>query len=147
MTYFRMTRRSGSGRRHRDRKPMTQTGRLHWLFLANATVLITHQIDAAFWHEWELFRIPGGNQMNLLLNIPIIALVLYAHSRVVADVQAGMFFYKLLAALGFLTCVIHAGFMLVGSESFVQPMSIALLLATLVLSAWQLFALKGLRRG
>jgi hypothetical protein len=121
---------------------MTNTSRLHWLFLANATVLITHQIDAAFWHEWDLFLIPGGNQMNLLLNIPIIALVLYAHSRVVADVRKGLFFYKLLAALGFLTCAIHAGFILMGSESFVQPMSIALLLAAFVLSAWQLFALQ-----
>ena len=121
---------------------MTNTSRLQWLFLANATVLITHQIDAAFWHEWELFLLPGGNQMNLLLNIPIIALVLYAHSRVVADVQKGLFFYKLLAALGFLTCAIHAGFLLMGSESFVQPMSLALLLATFVLSAWQLLALR-----
>ncbi len=117
--------------------------RLQGLFLANATVLITHQIDAAFWHEWELFLIPGGNQMNLLLNIPIIALVLYAHSRVVANIHTGMFFYKLLAALGFLTCAIHAGFLLMGSESFVQPMSIALLVATFVLSAWQLLALRG----
>ncbi len=126
---------------------MTHTTRLHWLFLANATVLITHQIDAAFWHEWELFRLPGGNQMNLLLNIPIIALVLYAHSRVVANIHTGMFFYKLLAALGFLTCAIHGGFMLTGSESFVQPMSIALLVATFVLSVWQLLWIRGLRRG
>ena len=116
--------------------------RLQWLFLANATVLIVHQIDAAFWHEWELFLIPGGNQMNLLLNIPIIALVLYAHSRVVADIHTGMFFYKLLAALGFLTCAIHAGFTLAGSEAFVQPMSIALLVATFVLSVGQLLALR-----
>jgi len=122
---------------------MTNTSRLHWLFLANATVLITHQIDAAFWHEWELFLLPGGNQLNLLLNIPIIALVLYAHSRVVANIHTGMFFYKLLAALGFLTCAIHAGFLLVGNERFVQPMSIALLLATFVLSAWQWFAVQG----
>lgn len=126
---------------------MTNTSRLHWLFLANATVLITHQIDAAFWHEWELFRLPGGNQVNLLLNLPIIGLVLYAHQRVVANVQTGMFFYKLLAVLGFLTCAIHAGFMFAGNESFVQPMSLALLAATLALSVWQLLALKGIRRG
>lgn len=122
---------------------MTNTSRLHRLFLANATVLITHQIDAGFWHEWELFRLPGGNQMNLLLNIPIIALVLYAHGRVVADIQPGRFFYKLLAALGLLTCAIHAGFFLAGSAAFVQPMSIALLVATFVLSVWQLLALRG----
>ena len=122
---------------------MSRPSRLRWLFLANATVLITHQIDAAYWHEWELFLIPGGNQVNLLLNIPIIALVLYAHARVVADGPAGLAFYKLLAGLGLLTVAIHAFFFLRGSESFAQPMSIALLLATLLLSVWQLLALRG----
>ena len=121
---------------------MATTSRRHWLFLANATVLITHQIDAAFWHEWELFAIPGGNQVNLLLNIPIIALVLYAHGRVVAEGHGGVFFCKLLAALGFLTCVIHSTFFALGSESFHQPVSIGLLLATFVLSTWQLLALR-----
>ncbi len=123
---------------------MFPVSRLHWLFLANATVLLTHQIDAAYWHEWELFHIPGGNQVNLLLNIPIIALVLYAHSRVIADIHTGLPFYKLLATLGFLTVGIHSFFFLRGSESFMQPMSIALLVATFILSAWQLLALNGL---
>lgn len=123
---------------------MPLQSRLRWLFLANATVLITHQIDAAFWHEWELFFIPGGNQVNLLLNLPIIALVMYSHSRVVADIRTGLAFYKLLAALGFVTVGIHSFFFLRGSESFVQPMSVALLLATFVLSTWQLIALRDL---
>lgn len=116
--------------------------RLRWLFLANATVLLTHQIDAAYWHEWELFLIPGGNQVNLILNIPIIALVLYCHSRVVANVHTGLGCYKLLAALGFLTVGIHGVFFWQGHASFHQPMSIALLVATGVLSAWQLLALR-----
>ena len=120
--------------------------RRHWLFLANATVLIKHQIDAAYWHEWELFLIPGSNQVNLLLNIPIIAVVMYAHSRVVSNLHTGVAFYKLLAALGFLTVAIHTGFFLLGSESFMQPMSIALLVATFVLSVWQLVDLRGFNR-
>jgi multidrug transporter EmrE-like cation transporter len=115
---------------------------LYWLFLANATVLITHQIDAAYWHEWDLFFIPGGNQVNLLLNLPIIAFVLYAHGRIVPNVHKGLAFYKLLAGLGFLTVAIHSFFLLRGSESFNQPMSLALLVATFVLSAWQLMALR-----
>jgi hypothetical protein len=125
---------------------MTLHARLHWLFLANATVLITHQIDAAYWHEWDLFLLPGGNQLNLLLNLPIIALVLYAHSRVSANIYTGLAYYKLLAWLGFLTAAIHSGFFISGSDSFMQPMSIALLLATLTLSLWQLLALRGLEK-
>jgi len=125
---------------------MSVHARLRWLFLANATVLLTHQIDAAYWHEWELFHIPGGNQVNLLANIPIIALVLYAHSRVVADIETGLPFYQLMAMLDFLTVGIPSFFFLLGSESFVQPMSIALFIATFVLSIWQLMALRDFKK-
>ena len=124
---------------------MSLHARLRWLFLANATVLITHQIDAAYWHEWELFHIPGGNQVNLIANIPIIGLVLYVHSRVVASLETGLAFYKLLAILGFVTVAIHSFFFFIGSESFMQPMSFALFIATFVLSTWQLIALRGLK--
>lgn len=123
---------------------MSPEKRLRWIFLANATVLITHQIDAAYWHEWDLFRIPGGNQVNLILNIPIIALVLYSHARVVRNIKTGLYFYRLLSILGFLTIAIHSFFFLVGSDYFAQPMSIALLVATFILSTWQLFALRNL---
>lgn len=119
--------------------------RLRWLFLANATVLLTHQIDAAYWHEWELFFIPGGNQVNLLLNIPIIALVMFSHSRVISNIHTGLTYYKLLAALGFLTVGIHSLFLLNGSELFRQTVSVALLVATFTLSTWQLIALRGMK--
>ena len=112
------------------------------LFLLNATVLITHQIDAAFWHEWELFHIPGGNQVNLLLNLPIIAFVLYAQAQVSAGTPQTRAYYKSIAALGYLTVVIHTGFFLSGSEAFIQPMSIALVVAAAVLSTLQLLALR-----
>jgi hypothetical protein len=125
---------------------MPASSRLHWLFLANATVLITHQIDAAYWHEWDLFLIPGGNQMNLILNISIIALVFFAHSRIVSNMAANLGYYKLLACLGFLTAVIHTFFLLRGDESFNQPMSLALLITTFLLSALQLIALRKLKK-
>ena len=112
------------------------------LFLLNATVLITHQIDAAYWHEWEMFHIPGGNQVNLLLNLPIIALVLYTQAQVSAATPKSHACYLLIAGLGYLTVLIHTGFFLAGSEEFLQPMSIALLLATTVLSTAQLLALR-----
>ncbi|MFZ6768987.1 DUF6713 family protein [Undibacterium sp. Di26W] len=118
---------------------MLLNSRLQALFLLNATVLITHQIDAAFWHEWELFHIQGGNQINLLLNLPIIALVLFAQGQVMANTKVSIAYYKLIAILGFLTAGIHSAFFAVGSEAFIQPMSIALLIATTILSSAQLF--------
>jgi len=113
------------------------------LFLANATVLITHQIDAAYWHEWEMFHIPGGNQVNLLLNLPIIALVLYAQAQVArGDGAVALAFYKLLPCLGALTVAIHCLFFALGHQAFMQPVSLGLLACTALLSCLQLTTLR-----
>ncbi len=42
--------------------PMPIATRQPLLCLLNVTVLLVHQIDAAYWHEWELFRIPGATR-------------------------------------------------------------------------------------
>lgn len=114
---------------------------LQHLFILNAVVLITHQIDAAFWREWEMFRIPGGNQTNLLLNLPIIALVLYALREVCRETANASRAQWLIVFLGYLTIAVHATFVSLGNEQFLQPMSIALLVATGVLSSAQIVML------
>ena len=38
-------------------------------YLMTMTALIIHQIDAAYWKEWEMFFIPGGIQGFLVFNI------------------------------------------------------------------------------
>jgi len=108
------------------------------LFLLNSTVLFTHQIDAAYWHEWNLFHLPGGNQLNLILNLPIIALVLLAFLHVATHSPHQRLCHRFLASLGILTVAIHSGFFLAGHTEFWQPMSLLLLAATLILSLAQL---------
>lgn len=116
---------------------MPLSSRMQAVFWMNAAVLITHQIDAAYWHEWELFHLPGGNQLNLLLNLPIIALVLFAQGQVRANTHLAQRCYKLMVFLGFLTVAIHTALFALGTEAFLQPMSIILLAATFVLSIVQ----------
>ena len=111
------------------------------LFLLNSTILLTHQIDAAYWHEWNLFHLPGGNQLNLILNLPIIALVLLAFLQVATHSPHQRLCHKFLAGLGLLTVAIHSGFFLAGHPEFQQPMSLLLLAATLMLSVAQLTTL------
>ena len=107
------------------------------VFLLNSTVLLTHQIDAAYWHEWNLFHLPGGNQLNLILNLPIIALVLLAFLQVATHSIHQRLCHQFLADLGLLTVAIHSGFFLAGHPEFQQPMSLLLLAATLILSLTQ----------
>lgn len=111
------------------------------LFLLNSTVLFTHQIDAAYWHEWNLFNLPGGNQLNLILNLPIIALVLLAFLQVATHSPRQRLCHQFLASLGLLTVAIHSGFFLAGHTEFLQPMSLLLLAATLILSIAELMTL------
>lgn len=122
---------------------MPLSPRMQAVFLMNAAVLVTHQIDAAYWHEWELFHLPGGNQLNLLLNLPIIALVLFAQGQVRANSSLARRCYRLMIFLGFLTVAIHTAFFAFGTEAFRQPLSIALLAATCCLSLVQLLLLRG----
>jgi hypothetical protein len=49
---------------------------LFWIYLLNTVVLIIHEIDSAYWKEWELFRLPGGVTGFLNLHFPILFFVL-----------------------------------------------------------------------
>ncbi len=115
-----------------------KTGRLReWLYLANATVLLAHQIEAAYWHEWELFGMPGGVQLNVLLNMPIVLLILWGARTLALGQRLGIVIAWLLLAAGFFAVGIHSYFLLRGDESFTLPVSSALLIATFILSAGQ----------
>ncbi|MGG6265326.1 DUF6713 family protein [Leptolyngbya sp. AN03gr2] len=114
---------------------------LPWLYLVNATVLITHQIDAAYWHEWDLFGMPGGVQLNLLLNIPLVMLMLFGQQCLIQGRAAGIVFSWLLVAAGIIAISIHSYFLLQGDQSFRLPVSLGLLATTSFLSLVQAVAL------
>lgn len=46
-------------------------------FIANASLLILHELDSAFEREWEILRLPGGISGFLLLHIPILLFLFY----------------------------------------------------------------------
>jgi hypothetical protein len=118
---------------------------LSWLYLMNATILITHQIDAAYWHEWDLFGMPGGIQLNLLLNIPLVMLVLFGQQRLTQGRTAGFVFSWVLVAGGMMAVSIHSYFFLLGDDAFRLPVSLGLLSATFLISLAQAIALFTLR--
>ena len=114
---------------------------LSWLYLANATILITHQIDAAYWHEWDLFGMPGGIQLNLLLNIPLVMLMLFGQQCLTQGRDAGFVCSWLLVAGGIIAVSIHSYFLLQGDDAFRLPVSLGLLVTTFLLSLAQALAL------
>jgi hypothetical protein len=133
-------------RRSNEKDLEKMQSRLCCLYLLNAAVLITHEIDSAYWHEWELFGIPGGIQAFLVLNFLLVIMVLYGLQALVTGRSSGIIFSWVLVAGGFFAVVIHTYFILKGSEAFRLPASLVLLLATLVLSLAQALVLLRARR-
>jgi hypothetical protein len=108
-----------------------------WLYLVNATLLATHEIDSAFWHEWELFRLPGGIQLFLVLNLLLLLVVFFGFRRVVLWQRGAKAFSFLLAGAGLFAFSIHMIFIAGGDPAFRLPLSVALLFGTLIVSIAQ----------
>ncbi|WP_426071852.1 DUF6713 family protein [Janthinobacterium sp. DSP2-3-3] len=104
--------------------------------------LILHQIDAAYWKEWEMFHVPGGIQGFLVVNLAAIAVVLVGYRHVLLATPQAPLYAGVCAALGVGTCLIHAGFALAGQEQFHLPLSVLIIVLCLVSAVWLLCDLR-----
>jgi len=108
--------------------------------------LFTHEIDSAFWKEWELFGIPGGVQVFLMLNFVLLLVALYGFKELIHGSKIGYMISLLLAAAGIFAFTIHNYFIMTGHPEFTLPVSLILLAAILVVSLIQgFFAAQALR--
>ena len=110
---------------------------LFWLYLVNAVLLITHEIDSAFWKEWELFKLPGGSVGFVLLHLPLVFLILWGLVLVFQRSFAGLVLSLILSLGGIFAFTIHAIFIRKGRSEFNVPVSLFLLIATLFVSLVQ----------
>jgi hypothetical protein len=118
-------------------------------YLANATVLLVHQMDAAYWHEWRLFGMPGGLALYLLLNLPIAFVVLAGYGAVAARRPAAVPLSAFLVLSGLFAGAFHAFHLARGDPAFRAPVSLLLLAAAVILSLAQgacLATLRGVAR-
>lgn len=107
------------------------------IYLINSVLLINHEIDSAYWKEWELFRLPGGITGFLLLHFPVAFLVLYGLILVFQHTFAGLIFSLVLSFGGVFALSIHTYFIRKGRHEFNEPISLLILVATLVVSLVQ----------
>lgn len=110
---------------------------LFWIYLVNAVLLINHEIDSAYWQEWELFRLPGGLTGFLLLHFPLLFLVLYGLVLVYQQTLAGLILSLALSFGGLFAFSIHTYFLRQGRDEFRLPISRFILVATLAVSLTQ----------
>ncbi len=108
------------------------------LYVLNFVLLFTHEIDSAFWKEWDLFGIPGGIQVFLVLNFLLLLVALIGFRQVLLEARGGQWFALLLGAAGVFAFCIHSYFILAGRPEFTLPASLMLLGLTLIVSLVQL---------
>jgi hypothetical protein len=114
------------------------TALLNRVLLANVTLLVAHQIDSAYWHEWEMFGLPGGIQLNVLMNIVLVGAVLGCAFAVVARHRHAFVCSCVVSGASALVLTIHAGFALAGHAQFNLPVSMAVISLSFVTACWQL---------
>ena len=110
---------------------------LFWIYLVNSVLLINHEIDSAYWKEWELFKIPGGISGFLIMHLPLLFIVLYGLVLVFQQSFAGLILSLALSAGGIFAFTIYTIFIKKGRSEFKVPISLFLLVATLLASVIQ----------
>jgi len=111
---------------------------LFWFYFVNAILLIVHEIDSAYWKEWELFKLPGEITGFLIIHFPLIGAILFGLIAITQWYIVGLVFSFILCAGGLFAFTIHTYFLKKGKEEFNSPISIAILIAILVVSVTQL---------
>lgn len=110
---------------------------LFWLYLINSILLLNHEIDSAYWKEWELFKLPGGINGFLIIHFPLLFFVLYGLVLVRQGSIAGLICSLVLSGGGLFAFGIHSFFIKKGHRQFTTPLSRLILTATMITSILQ----------
>ena len=111
---------------------------LERIYIVTLSLLVTHQIDAAYWKEWELFLVPGEIQFFDIFNLVIIPVLLVGFKLLVFRKKSGYYYSFLLSLLGLLTFLIHSEFYWNGYHQFTLPVSLAVIVLSAVSAVIQL---------
>ena len=121
---------------------------LLWIYAINAIMLIVHEMDSAYQHEWKLFNLKGGVDGFLIIHIPLLGLIFWGFLEVYKFSFTGIIFLIALSIVGIGAFFIHRFFIKKGHKEFTSTVSQMILKSTLVISICQLaltinFIIKG----
>jgi hypothetical protein len=111
---------------------------LVWIYLINATLLIVHEIDSAYWKEWELFRLPGGAGFFIALHVVLVLFFLVGLLWTFQGNTAGLVLSLVLGVCGVGAFTIHTWLIHNGHPEFKTPISRIILITTLITSLIQI---------
>jgi hypothetical protein len=105
------------------------------LYTTNLALLTTHQVDAAYWQEWDVFGVPGGITFFLAFHLAAVAVLLAGSTAVTTGHRSAGACALLGASTGLVTCALHAVFLAQDPVAFWSPASLVILGGILVVSA------------
>ncbi len=111
------------------------------------TLVVVHEIDSAYWKEWEMFNLPGGIQLFNIIHIVLLPILIFGYGELIKESKRGIIFSALVGFLGLLTFLIHSTFLIIGYNQFKNPVSISIILLLLITSTYQLVIVLKVKNG
>lgn len=78
-----------------------------FLYIANATLLLLHELESAYEKEWEILKLPGRITGFLLLHVPIIILLFYGLIEIERNSAVGLIFGIITGIGGVIPFIVH----------------------------------------
>jgi len=78
------------------------------VFMINATLLILHEVESAYWKEWEVLKLPGHITGFIIIHIPILLLMLYGLIEVEKQSPSGNIFCLIFGIGGLVPFLVHS---------------------------------------
>jgi hypothetical protein len=76
-------------------------------YVLNATILVLHEIESAFWKEWEILGLPGGMSGFVLLHLPLVAVLFWGAAGLASGSRTGLWIALVSGAAGLLPFLVH----------------------------------------
>jgi hypothetical protein len=114
---------------------------LFWIYLINATILINHEIDSAYWQEWKLIN-PNdkdGIKGFLIIHFPLLFIILLGLVLVYDNKFSGMIISLILSACGLFAFFFHFYHLRKGKPEFNTVISKVMIVSTFLVSLFQIY--------
>jgi hypothetical protein len=76
--------------------------------MINAMLLVLHEIESAYWKEWEILKLPGHITGFIIIHIPILLLMLYGLIEVEKQSPSGNIFGLVFGTGGLAPFIVHS---------------------------------------
>lgn len=116
-------------RRHTFFHHRASQQRLLFTYIVNASLVLCHEIDSAFWQEWRLFHLPGGAAGFVAMHLVVVPIILVGLVMVARGSAQSRWWSIPIGVAGAAGSIAHLTFLARGDESFSTPFSVALIAA------------------